>query len=116
MQKEAAMPEKDKILIVDDSRTMRLLLRQALESFDFAIYEAENGEQALEFFPNINPDAILLDIEMPKLNGFDTCVAIRKLPGGAHIPILITTSLDDMEAINKAYEIKATDFITKPMN
>jgi predicted signal transduction protein with EAL and GGDEF domain len=76
----------------------------------------ENGKQALELFEELSPDAVLLDVMMPVLNGFDTCTALRQLPGGEHIPVLMVTSLDDIESIHRAYDAGATDFITKPIN
>jgi len=104
------------ILLIDDSRTMRALLRKALEDANYTIFEAETGEKGLEIFTEIKPDAILLDVEMPGIDGFETCARLRKLPGGEHVPIIMSTSLDDLVSINKAYDAKATDFITKPIN
>lgn len=107
---------QDIVLVVDDSRTMRALLRKALEDANYIVFEAENGEKALEVFPTVNPDVILLDVEMPGINGFETCARLRKVPGGEHVPIIISTSLDDFASINKAFDAGATDFITKPIN
>ncbi|MBN1958260.1 MAG: EAL domain-containing protein [Desulfuromonadales bacterium] len=109
-------PNAPLILIVDDDLPSRLLMRASLEKIGFRIAEAENGLIALKEFENIVPDAVLLDVMMPKLDGFDTCRAIRKLKGGENAPILMVTGLDDIEAIHKAFDSGATDFITKPIN
>ncbi|MBP1610516.1 MAG: Sensory response regulator, partial [Acidobacteria bacterium] len=68
--------------------------------------------QALE---NLRPDIILLDVMMPEMDGFATASAVRHSPDCEVIPILIMTALDDMDSINRAYEVGATDFITKGM-
>ncbi|MEW6235040.1 MAG: response regulator [Candidatus Omnitrophota bacterium] len=103
-------------LIADDDGNFRFLARTALERSGFAVEEAEDGNRAVAAFERLQPDIILLDIKMPELDGFSACHAIRKLPGGARAPILMITGLDDIESINRAYDVGATDFITKPIN
>lgn len=104
------------ILIVDDSATMRLLTSDALMKSGFRVLLAEHGEAALALLKKTKPDAILLDVEMPGLNGFEVCASIRQLPEYLYIPIMMVTGLEDYESINKAYEAGATDFATKPIN
>jgi len=104
------------VLIADDDQTMRLLIRGALEHVGFAVEEAVTGEQAVAVFPRIQPDLVLLNVVMPGMDGFATCEAIRLLPGGEQIPILMVTGLDDAASIRRAYEAGATDFIPKPVN
>lgn len=104
------------VLIVDDSATMRLLTSNALTKAGFTIVQAENGEQALSILNTTKPDAILLDVEMPGLNGFEVCAQIRKLAEYQYTPIMMVTGLEDYESINKAFEVGATDFTTKPLN
>jgi PAS domain S-box-containing protein len=103
------------VLIVDDDATMRLLMRHTLKKAGFDTIEAADGQPAIELFQTHQPDIILLDVLMPEMDGFKTCHAIRQLPEGKHVPILLVTGLDDMESINNAYEAGATDFITKPI-
>jgi signal transduction histidine kinase len=107
--------EPEKILIVDDDRTMRLLARATLEKYGFQVEEAENGVLALAAFQDFQPNLILLDVLMPKMDGFATCMEIRKLPEGEKLPIVIITGLDDEDSINRAFKAGATDFITKPI-
>ena len=79
------------ILVVDDDPTLRMIARATLEKSGFRVEEAEDGEQALKKFIQHHPAAIMIDVEMPKLNGFEACKRIREDAVGAHIPILITT-------------------------
>jgi len=112
-----ANPQKAPLaLIVDDDPLMRMLARAALESSGWNVEEAENGREALSAFQRLHPDVVLLDVMMPEMDGYAACAAIRILPEGAHIPILIMTGLDDYNSITKAYDAGATDFLTKPLN
>src|SRR5205807_7259002 len=101
------------ILIADDDQTERFLQRQVLESAGFDIVEAKSGTAALELYAECKPDLVLLDVMMPEMNGFDVCRAIRTLPGGRNTPVLMATSLDDVDSIEEAYRVGATDFIDK---
>ena len=104
------------ILVVDDDQLARLLERSALEQTGFVVEEAENGAVALSAFERLKPDAVLLDVMMPEMDGFSACAEMRKLPGGDLTPIFIVTGLDDLESIGRAYEVGATDFLAKPIN
>ncbi|NOT22105.1 MAG: response regulator [Nitrospiraceae bacterium] len=112
-------PDPQKVplaLIVDDDAVMRLLARAALEGAGWEVEEAENGREALEAFQRLQPDVVLLDVMMPEMDGFTACAALRKLPEGAHTPVLMITGLDDYSSITQAYDAGATDFLTKPLN
>lgn len=112
-KEERAVPV---VLVVDDDFTVRMLMREVLEQADFRVEEVENGVQALAVFPHLQPDIVLLDVMMPAMDGFATCTALRRLPGGEQIPILMVTGLDDLDSITRAFEVGATDFVTKPIN
>jgi len=103
-------------LIVDDDITLRVLAREALEQAGCRVEDASTGQEAIEAFQRETPDIILLDVVMPGMDGCATCAALRKLPGGAAVPILIMTGLDDVKSIATAYDAGATDFVTKPWN
>jgi len=107
---------KPLIQVVDDDLATRLLMRASLEKAGFRVAEAEDGLVAISEFEQLQPDVILLDVMMPKLDGFDTCRAIRKLSGGEHTPILMITGLEDIDSIHRAFDSGATDFTTKPIN
>ncbi|TMJ71624.1 MAG: response regulator, partial [Alphaproteobacteria bacterium] len=104
------------ILIADDDETERFLQRQVLEPAGFEIVEAKNGSAALEAFNEHRPDLVILDVMMPEMSGFEVCQAIRTLPGGRNTPVLMATALDDVDSIERAYRVGATDFIDKPIN
>ena len=103
-------------MLVDDSPIVLQALKQSLSKAEFILAEASSGEEALALFPRLSPDLVLLDIMMPGLDGFETCAALRRLPNGAYTPIIMLTCLDDIDSITRAYEVGATDFITKPIN
>jgi len=109
-------PRPPVALIVDDDPIGRILTREALERSGWEVQEAENGRLGLAVFTQCHPDLVLLDVMMPELDGFATCMELRRLPGCQHIPILIMTGLDDFTSITHAYEVGATDFIVKPIN
>lgn len=105
------------LLVVDDDAATRLLLRQRLVLGGFDVEEAEEGLSALNLFlEGRRPEMVLMDVHMPVMDGFAACTAIRRIPGGERVPVLMITALDDMDSINRAYAVGATDFITKPLN
>lgn len=105
-----------KVLVVDDDLAGLLMASEALSAAGFEVLEAEDGQEAIEQFAKHTPDIVVMDVIMPRMNGFDSCAGIRKCEGGEHVPILMITGLDDVESIQKAYEAGATDFVTKPIN
>jgi diguanylate cyclase (GGDEF)-like protein/PAS domain S-box-containing protein len=112
----SAEGDKQLVLVIDDDAGTRFLARETLEQDGFAVEEAENGLVGVELFKQINPSLVLLDVVMPERDGFATCKMLRELAGQAHTPVLMMTGLDDIDSINRAYEVGATDFITKPIN
>lgn len=91
-------------------------MHEVLKQAGFTVEEAKDGEAAFAAFVRCKPDLILLDVMMPKLDGFEVCAAIRQFLGGERVPILLVTSIDDLASITRAYEVGATDFIVKPIN
>jgi diguanylate cyclase (GGDEF)-like protein len=116
MTDSARKKERPVVLIVDDDQMMRVLERNSLEQAGFAVEEAADGETGLIAFQNAQPDIVLLDVMMSGKDGFTVCQEIRGMHGGDMVPVLIVTGLDDLESINRAYEVGATDFILKPIN
>jgi signal transduction histidine kinase len=111
--KENSQPH---VLVVDDDVIIRDMARESLTEIGFEVSDAEDGVQALQALEHLRPDIILLDVVMPEMDGFATTLAIRQLAGFEVIPILIMTALNDHDSIQRAYEMGATDFITKPIN
>lgn len=113
-QHRAAAPPT--ILVVDDDPGARLLVGTALEMAGFVVATAADGAAALRKFHEQRADCVVLDVVMPGMSGFEVCSALRALPDCRHLPILMQTSLDDMESVNRAYNAGATDFSSKGIN
>ena len=113
---DASVEPVSTVLIVDDDPGARLLLGTALEMSGFQVTSAADGAAALASFRAQPVDCIILDVVMPGMNGFETCTALRALPHCHHVPILMQTSLEDMESVNRAYTAGATDFSSKGIN
>ncbi|MBW4576450.1 MAG: PleD family two-component system response regulator [Aphanothece sp. CMT-3BRIN-NPC111] len=104
------------ILIVDDDKITRLLLRRAMEKEGYKVLEVSNGEECLAIYQSQKPHIVLLDAMMPVMDGFTCCKQLQTLPGGDRTPVLIITALDDKESVDLAFEVGATDYITKPIH
>ncbi len=102
------------ILIVDDDWMNRELLQAHLESANYLVIHANNGQKGLDTIAVNPPDLILMDVRMPGLNGYETCAQIKANPDSQHIPILMMTAFDNEEAKSKGLEAGADDFLTKP--
>lgn len=107
--------EPFKILLADDDATVRLLMQAALEKAGSSVTLACNGEEAIRLFEAAPTDMVMLDVEMPCMNGHDVCSYLRAKIGN-ELPIIMVTGMDDVQSINRAFEVGATDFIAKPIN
>lgn len=105
-----------RILIADDDPTMRKVMRAALEKDGYEVVDVENGALAAAAFADLLPALVLLDVEMPVLDGFSACRQIREQQQGRSVPIVMVTGREDVGAVNNAYDAGATDFLTKPIN
>jgi diguanylate cyclase (GGDEF)-like protein len=105
-----------RVLVVDDDPLVQLLVHEALARTGMRIEEAGEGRQAIESVRRAPPDLVILDIELPDLDGLETCRAMRELPGGRELPVMILTAHSDSETIDRAFEVGATDFINKPID
>lgn len=103
------------ILVVDDEKTLRMMVRRVMENEGYRVCEASDGEECLQLCPQIKPDIVLMDAMMPGIDGFSCCAQLHTLAGHNCPPILITTVLDDPVSVDRAFEVGATDFITKPI-
>ncbi len=111
-----ATDKRTLILVVDDDTSIRELVKEALEHFQFAVVEARNGRDGIATFMAHKPELVLMDVRMPEMDGFQATAELRRLPAAANTPILILTGLDDTDSIRRAYEAGATDFASKPIN
>jgi CheY-like chemotaxis protein len=108
--------EKTTILIVDDEIVSRYTIEALLESEQYTLLFAENGEQGIEKAEAMKPDIMLLDVMMPGMNGFAVC---RKIRANAHLedlPIVMITAWDDPTAKQRCLDVGANDVICKPFN
>ena len=115
-EKSDISPPRRTALVADDDEGLRLLVRLALEDSGWVVEEAEDGASACRAVERLHPDIVLLDVEMPELDGFEACARLRSLPGGKNLPVLMITGMDDQASISRAYEVGATDFLSKPFN
>jgi diguanylate cyclase len=104
------------VLVVDDDPGARLLVGSALEVAGFSVLTAADGKSALGMFHAQPVDCVVLEVVMPGMSGFDVCRALRAFPDSRHVPVLMQTSLDDMESVQRAYNAGATDFSSKGIN
>lgn len=104
------------VLVVDDDRSLRTLLRFAMEEEGYQVAEANNGENCLAEFARLQPDIVLLDAVMPLMDGFNCCSRLRSLPAAEHTPVLMITVLDDQDSVDQAFAVGATDYVTKPIH
>lgn len=105
-----------KILIVDDSSLVRKTLRRHLASQGFELAEAEDGEQALEMIASFHPDLVILDVMMPKIDGFEVARRVKADPRLHHLYIIMLTAKRESEDEIGGLDVGADDYVTKPFN
>lgn len=105
------MPEK--ILLLEDEISIRSVLRELLADAGYQVYTAGDGIEGLAWWRRESFDLVLLDIMMPRMDGYAVCRAIRE---NSDTPVIVLTALDEEEAQVKAFELKADDYITKPFS
>ena len=104
------------LLIVDDEENNRVLLRDILEVHGHTVTEAASGPDALRVVKENVPDAILSDVCMPGMDGYEVCRKIKENPAAAHVPVLLITALTDRKDRLAGIQAGASDFITKPID
>ncbi len=114
-KKCSAKMRKPYILVVDDNKITTKLMRKYLEASGFEAAEAYDGVECLEKVSQRIPDAIVLDVMMPRMDGYETVRNIRQSDATKHIPVVIVTALNDVPTQIKAIETGADDFLSKPV-
>jgi signal transduction histidine kinase len=104
------------ILIVDDNPNNLKVLGGVLKSAGYNYRMAKSGKLALSVLEKTKPELILLDIQMPEMDGFETCEKIKEMPENQNIPIIFLTANSDSESVNKAFKVGGVDYVTKPFN
>ena len=103
-------------LVVDDSRVVRKVARKILEELNFECDEAEDGRQAMEWCAGKMPDAVLLDWNMPVMNGIDFLRQLRQLEGGSTPKVVMCTTERSVDSIKEALGAGANEYIMKPFD
>ncbi|MDR4513798.1 EAL domain-containing protein [Nitrosomonas sp.] len=103
------------VLLADDDATVRYLMQIALEQAGLSVTVASDGEEAIRIFNASPSDMVMLDVEMPRKNGYEVCSYLRQKIGN-ELPIVMVTGMDDVQSIDHAFDLGATDFIVKPIN
>ena len=103
-------------LIVDDSKVIRMVAKKILQELSFSTLEAEDGQGALDACKKELPDAVLLDWNMPVMNGIEFLRALRDLPGGDRPVVVFCTTENDIAHIQEAIEAGANEYIMKPFD
>lgn len=104
------------VLMADDDEVARVLIEHALTDANFRVVQAQDGREAVDAFPRERPDIVLLDVNMPVMDGYEACRVLRGLRGGERVPVLMVSAYEGNHSINLAYEAGATDFLTKSSN
>jgi two-component system phosphate regulon response regulator PhoB len=104
-------------MIVDDNVDLRHVVRATLERADLGltVVSAQNGMEALELIALERPDIIILDLQMPEMDGVETCRRLRAMEETAFIPILMLTAMGDDEHLARAFEAGVDDYLVKPL-
>ena len=107
---------RKKILLVDDSNTILMMERMILTKGPYDLLTASNGEDAVAQALSEKPDLILMDVVMPKMNGFDACRRIRGEASIRHTPIIMVTTRGEAQNVETGFEAGCNDYVTKPIN
>jgi len=105
--------QKERILVVDDEASIRRILETRLSMIGYEVITAADGEEALEIFRHSDPDLVVLDVMMPKLDGYGVCQELRK---ESDIPIIMLTALGDVADRITGLELGADDYVIKPFS
>lgn len=105
--------EKNKILIVEDEKSLLRVIKAYFEKEGYDVYTALDGQEAIDIFNNVEINLMILDVMLPKINGFEILKIVRSQ---SNIPVIMMTALDDETNILHGYGLKADDYVTKPLN
>ncbi len=106
--------DSSKVLVIDDERSVRENIAAYLEDSEFSVYQAENGRVGMEMFEKMQPDVVLVDIDMPEMNGFEVLVEVKKQSD--EIPVVIVSGAGEVTNAIEASRLGAWDFVLKPIH
>lgn len=104
------------VVLAEDKAGTRRILRRFLEDMGFRVVVGGDGAEAVNLFYENTPDLVVMDIDMPVLDGLEACAQMKRLPGGDTVPVLLVTGLGDESLVKRAFMAGASDFIAKPIN
>ena len=107
---------RKKILLVDDAETILMMERMILSKGSYDFVTAKDGEEAIEKALAERPDLILLDVVMPKLDGFTVCKRLRENEATRETPIIMVTTRGEAGNVEEGFESGCTDYVSKPIN
>ena len=108
--------QRKKILCVDDSATILMMERMILSKGPYDLVTAADGEEAVSKALAERPDLILMDIVMPRMNGFDACRRIREQEATRATPVIMVTTRGEVQNMENGFESGCNDYVTKPIN
>ena len=107
---------RKRILLVDDSETSLMMARMILSKANYDILVAKDGQAGVETAARERPDLVLLDVVMPRMNGFEACAALKAQPETSGIPVIMVTTRGEGESVESGFTAGAADYVTKPVN
>ncbi len=105
-----------KVMIVDDTAFMAKIAKKNLEDYGYEVVTTANGQECLDYIEKDRPDVILLDAEMPVMDGWETCEALKSSDDTSGIPVVMCTGDNSADYIEKAKQLGASGYIVKPYN
>ena len=110
-----AEPRK-KILLVDDSATTHMWIRMILSKTAYELVSARDGEEGVRMAVSERPDLILMDVVMPRMNGFEATRALRRYPEMHDVPVIMVTTRSEAKNVEQGFESGCSDYVTKPID
>ena len=107
---------RKKILLVDDSTTVLLMEKMILKKSDYDVVEAHDGQEGVEKALAEKPDLILMDVVMPRMDGFEAVRKLREQDVTRAIPVIMVTTRGELESVETGYASGCNDYVTKPIN
>ncbi len=104
------------VLVVDDDIVVRLMVRETLEEAGFLVEEAEDGDQAVSAVESLQPELVLLDIEMPGMDGYEVCRKLKADERTKDIPVIFLSAKDEEDDVIRGFELGAVDYMSKPVS
>jgi len=105
-----------KLLLVDDSATILMIEKTLLKGQPYSLITAVDGQEAVDKAVAERPDLILMDVVMPRKNGFEACQELRGLESTMNIPIILVTTRGELANVQSGFEAGCSDYVTKPLN